>query len=193
MVDGIREGAAPRQVVVQKEEQSRRAFVRGRARFMRNWPYVYAADRHARIGSRMGVVPLPRWSGGIRASVLGGQNLVISRFSKNPAAALKLVDYLSSPAIIRQNAVDFSLAPVLVQLWDDPAVKRALPAFDELEDAVRTAKPRPVTANYQAVSRAIYTNVNRALAREVSPEDALASANDQMNQALEAVQDTASG
>lgn len=187
MVDGIREGAAPDQVVVQKEEQSRRAFVRGRALFMRNWPYVYAADRHKRIGDRMGVVALPIWEGGIRASVLGGQNVVISRFSKNPAAALKLVDYLSSTEIVRQNAIDYSLAPVLVDLWDDPAVRRALPAVEELEDAVRDARPRPVTPNYQAVSRAIHTNVNSALQLEVTPEAALAAANDQINQALEAV------
>ena len=187
MVEGIREGAAPAQVVVQKEEQSRRAFVRGRALFMRNWPYVYAADRHKRIGDRMGVVALPSWDGGIRASVLGGQNVVISQYSKNPAAALKLVDYLSGREIGRQNAVDYSLAPVLSDLWDDPAVRRALPAAEELEDAIRDAKPRPVTPNYQAVSRAIHTNVNSALQLEVTPEAALAAANDQMNQALEAI------
>ena len=186
MVDGLRQGVAPREVVVHKEEQSRRAFFRGRADFMRNWPYVYARARRSSIGADTAVSPLPRWAGGIRASVLGGHNLVISAFSSNPEAALKLVDYLTGTEIVTQDATDFSLAPALQAVWDDPAVQRALPAFEDLQDAIRTAKARPVVPNYLAVSRAIYTNVNAALQGEVSPEDALEAANDQVQLALDA-------
>lgn len=189
MVDGIREGVAPREVVSQTEDSSLRAFRRGRADFMRNWPYAYATLQDSTVSrsvkDRVGVAALPGWNRRPRTSVLGGQNLVISRFSKNPAAALKLIDYLSSRTVIRQDAIDRSLAPVLLDLWNDPAVQRAVPAFAELTGAIRTAKARPVVPNYQAVSQAISTNVNRALRGAVSPEEALALANAQMQQALD--------
>lgn len=189
MVNGIRAGVAPREVVSQTEESTLRAFGRGRADFMRHWPYAYASLQDSKVyrsvKDRVGVAALPGWNGRPRASVLGGQNLVISRFSRNPAAALKLIDYLSSRTVIRQDAIDQSLMPVLVDLWNDPAVQRAVPAFAELTDAIRTAKARPVVPNYQAVSQAISTNVNRALRRAVSPEEALALANAQVQQALD--------
>lgn len=186
MVDGIRDGVAPREVVNHKEAQSRRAFLRGRANFMRNWPSDYAQIRESEIADDVGVTSLPSWKGGIQANVLGGHNLVISTFSKNPAAALKLIDYLTGPEIIRQDAIDHAHAPVLLDLWDDSAVQRALPVSSELDDAIRNARVRPVAPNYQDVSRAIYTNVNRALQGEVTPDKALQAANDQMQQALNA-------
>ncbi len=75
--------------------------------------------------------------------------------------------------------------PAVVALWEDREVQRALPAFAKLRDAIRTAKPRPIVPNYQAVSQAISTNVNRALRGALSPEQALRLANDQMQQALD--------
>lgn len=186
MVEGLSSGVAPRDVVDQKEEESRRAFERERADLMRHWPYVYGALAMSPVAGDFGVSPLPRWEGEEeRASVLGGQNLVISSSTKNAPGALKLVDYLSSEAVIKQGAVDDALAPVLLALWKDPVVQRALPVFEDLRDAINTARARPVVANYQEVSRAIYTNVNRALQREVSAEAALEAANTQIQQVLD--------
>jgi multiple sugar transport system substrate-binding protein len=197
MVEGLRLGVAPREVVSQTEESSLEAFVRGRADFMRNWPYAYTALQRSKVYSKirrhLGVAALPRWNGRPPATVLAGHNLVISRFSRNPAAALKLVDYLSSPTVVKQNAIDQSLMPALVALWQDREVQRALPAFAKLRDAIETARPRPVVPNYQAVSQAISTNVNRALRGDLSPAQALTLANDEMQQALDSAYGGAPG
>jgi len=145
MVDGIRRGVAPREVVSQTEDSSLEAFGRGRADFMRNWPYAYATLRnpkvYPKIKDHVGVAALPGWNGRPPTSVLAGHNLVISRFSQNPAAALRLVDYLSSLAVVRQNAIDQSLMPALVVLWEDrdgpSRVRRRLgcqvPSFQEIK------------------------------------------------------------
>ena len=50
MVDGIKNGAAPKAVTTYMEEQARRAFEAGRATFMRNWPYAYALGNEAPQG-----------------------------------------------------------------------------------------------------------------------------------------------
>ena len=188
MVDGIRDGAAPRVIVNQKEKQSLNAFGGARAAFMRNWAPVYAAleDRrgYPKVAGSVGVVPLPSWGGGPPVSVLGGHVLVVSAFSRKPAAALKLVDFLSSAQAVKQDAIDFSLAPALVDQWEDPEIQKALPIFGDLKSAVFNAKSRPVTPNYSAVSRAIYTNVNRALQGYQEPQDALKQADDEMRRAL---------
>jgi multiple sugar transport system substrate-binding protein len=185
MVDGVKNGAAPRAVTTYMEEPARRAFEAGRATFMRNWPYAYALGQKAqRVKGKFEVAPFPTFEGGGKAGILGGHNLVISAFSKNPAGAVALVDFLTSPEIIKVNAAEFSLAPTLKATYDDADVKEALPFADELRQAVTQARTRPVSPVYSQVSQAIYKNVNQALAGQVSPQDALRRADEQINQAL---------
>ena len=189
MVDGVKNGSVPYDVVNQAETASLNAFGHKRATFMRNWPYAYAAlnDRknYPAVAGNVGVAPLPSWEGQAPTSVLGGHILVISAFSKNTAGALQLVDYLSSAAVIKQDATEFTLAPALVNLWRDRQVQRALPAFSDLRSAIFDAKTRPVTPNYAEVSAAISKNVNRALRGSLDPQTALTTANDEMQEALD--------
>jgi multiple sugar transport system substrate-binding protein len=81
-------------------------------------------------------------------------------------------------------AAKYSEAPVLVATYDDPAVKNARPFTATLKRAVLQAKSRPVSPVYPQVSQAIYKNVNAALSRQVTPQDALQRADDQINRAL---------
>jgi multiple sugar transport system substrate-binding protein len=189
MVDGVKDGVVPYDIVNQKEAASLNAFGHQRADFMRNWPYAYAAlnnsNKYPSVAGHVGVAPLPSWQGQRPVSVLGGHILVISAFSKNTAGALQLVDYLSSPAVIKQDATDFSLAPALADLWDDPQVQKALPAYGDLRSAIFDATTRPVTPNYPDVSAAISKNVNRALRGSLDPQTALATANDEIQEALD--------
>jgi multiple sugar transport system substrate-binding protein len=186
MVDGIKSGAAPKAVTTYMEEESRRAFESGKYAFMRNWPYAYALGnaKGSKVKGKFKVAPFPTFEGGGKGGILGGHNLVISTFSKNAAGAVQLIDFLSSPEIEQMYAAKFSIAPVLSATYDDPAVKQALPFAAELKQAVEQAKSRPVSPVYPQISQAIYKNVNEALAGQMSPQDALKNADDQINRAL---------
>jgi multiple sugar transport system substrate-binding protein len=191
MVGGIN-SAVPREIVNQKETASLYSFAHrhGGTDFMRNWATSYAelkGGKYPNIAGEVGVAPLPHWDGNAPVSVLGGHVLVIPAFSRNPGAALKLVDFLASRQVLKQDAVEFSLAPARVDLWDDRDVQQGLPAFAYLKSAIQTARSRPITPNYPAVSAAIYNNVNRALMRHQSPEDALDQADYEMQRALDQI------
>jgi multiple sugar transport system substrate-binding protein len=131
------------------------------------------------------VAPLPEFEGGGAASILGGHNLVVSAFSENPRGALALIDFMTSPEIVAQDAAEFSLAPVLTETYEDPEVQKALPFAAELKQAVEQARSRPVSPVYTQISQAIYENVNAALAGQMSPEEALQKAQSDMEQALQ--------
>jgi multiple sugar transport system substrate-binding protein len=184
MVDGIKDGAAPKAVTTYKEEEARRAFEAGKATFMRQWPYAYAAGKKNKNAPKFEVAPYPEWEGGGKAAILGGHNLVISVYSKNPGGALKLVDFLTKPEAQTLQAAEYSLAPVLASVYEDASVKKALPFAAELKASVEQAKSRPVSPVYPQVSQAIYKNVNDALSGKVSPEDALKAASDEIDKAL---------
>jgi multiple sugar transport system substrate-binding protein len=187
MVNGIQNGAAPRANVTYMEEESQRAFVSGRATYLRNWPYVYAIGQAegSRVRNKFEVVPFPSWEGGESAGVLGGANLVVSAFSENPGGALALVDFITNEESMNRAASKYALPPALAAPYENPQVQKALPFASELKQAVEQAQPRPVSPVYTQISQAIYENINAALAGEVQPQEALENAQRDMEQALE--------
>jgi multiple sugar transport system substrate-binding protein len=186
MVDGIQSGAAPKAVTTYMEEPARRAFEAGRVTFLRNWPYVFAtASRAKATKGKFDVAPFPEWEGGGTAGILGGFNLVISTYSKNPGAALKFIDYMTHEERQAEDIVKYSDASPLNAVYDDPAVQKAQPFSAELKTAVEQSRSRPVSPVYPQISQAIYKNVNEALSGKTSPEDALAQAQTEIDQALQ--------
>jgi multiple sugar transport system substrate-binding protein len=59
-----------------------------------------------------------------------------------------------------------------------------MPFADALRQGVQNAKARPVSPVYPQISEAIYKNVNAALSGQTSPEDALKTAQSQIEKAL---------
>jgi multiple sugar transport system substrate-binding protein len=185
MVDGIKSGAAPKAVTTYMEPESLAAFQTGKYAFMRNWPYAYALNQKAaKVKGKFAAAPEPSFEGGGKAGILGGHNSVISVYSKNPGAALKLVDFIGSPEIQKAYAAQFSLSPVKTAVYDDPAVKKALPFSDQLKQAISQAKARPVSPVYSQISQAIYKNVNNALSGQTDAASAIKSADAQITKAL---------
>src|SRR3954454_21938455 len=185
MVDGVKNGTAPKAVTTYMEEQSRRAFESGKYPYERNWPYAYAlGEMNPKVKGKIQVSPFPSFEGAGKGGVLGGHNLVISAYSKNPKGAVTLIDYLTQTEAETRDAAKYSLAPVLTAVYKEPAVTKALPFAAQLLQAVQQAKTRPVTPVYPQVSQAIYKNVNQALSGQQSPQDALKNADSQINKAL---------
>jgi multiple sugar transport system substrate-binding protein len=185
MVDGIKDGAAPKAVTTYMEEQARRAFEAGRASVMRNWLYAFALANQAKeTKGNFTVIPFPSWEDGGKASVLGGHNMVISAYSENPGATLKFIDYMTSAERMKRNAIKYSKPPVLNATYEDADVQKAIPVAAELKQAVEQAKSRPVSPVYSLISQAIYKNVNAALSGQTSPEDAIQQADSEITKAL---------
>jgi multiple sugar transport system substrate-binding protein len=185
MVDAVQGGAAPKAVTTYMEPESLAAFQTGKYAFMRNWPYAYALNQKAdKVKGKFEVAPLPSFEGGQAASILGGHNSVISVYSKNPGAALKLVDFIASPEIQELYASEYSLAPTTSAAYEAESVKKAIPFAADLKQAVEQARARPVSPVYPQISQAIYKNVNAALSGQTTPEEAMKQAHSDIEQAL---------
>jgi multiple sugar transport system substrate-binding protein len=181
MQQGIKGGSVPQAVLTYMEEESRNAFQTGRVALLRNWPYVYALAKKANVS--FGVEPLPTFSGGKPASVLGGINLGISSFSKNPGAALSFIDFATAPAAQKTFFIKSSNPAVLTQTYGDPAVVKAQPFAPTLLKAVQNGQARPVSPVYPQISEAIYKAVYSSLSSGASPASALQTAQTQISAA----------
>jgi multiple sugar transport system substrate-binding protein len=169
----VRDGATPR--VAATDIGALYAYESGRASFLRGWPFVAARMREdarkapaLRVAAdRTRIVPLPPWHvGGRRVGVLGGRNLVIPRGAHNPSAALRLIDFLTSPAQVRKDAREASQIPVLKAVARDPDVRNGalLKAVNET-----TVVSRPSIPRYAQVSRIISSGIGSVLRRPAEP------------------------
>jgi multiple sugar transport system substrate-binding protein len=185
MADGIKDGAAPKANTTYKEEESRRAFESGNATFMRNWPYAYALGKDSKIADKFDISTFPGYNGNEGAGVLGGYNLAISSYSKNPEGSLAFIEFATEPEQQKLMATEASLPPTVTETYDDPEVKKAMPFAAELRDAIDQAQPRPVSPVYPQISEAIFNNVYSALQGKTSPDEAASTMNEEIQKALE--------
>ena len=182
MQQGIKDGSVPQSVLTYMEEESRNAFQTGRVSVLRNWPYVYALAKQAHVPFK--VEPLPTFAGGKPAGVLGGYNLGISKYSKNPGAALSFINFATGPAAQAKFFIKSSLPAVLTKTYSLPAVVKSQPFAPQLLKAVQNGQPRPISPVYPQISQAIYKNVYSALSSGTAPATALQNAQSQINAAL---------
>jgi trehalose/maltose transport system substrate-binding protein len=185
MAQGIEDGAAPRANTTYMEEESRRAFENGNATFMRNWPYAYALGKESKIADNFDITTFPSFEGGEPASVLGGINLGISAFSKNPEGAAAFIDFATSEQVQKANFLESASPPAFAATYDDPQVQDEYAFASDLKAAVEQGQARPVSPVYAQVSEAIYTNVHDALQGNAEPQAALEKMASDIESALE--------
>lgn len=180
MRDQIRDGIAPREVVTYHEEECRFAFQNGRAAYMRNWPYAFAAmsDRTAsRVAGRFDIAPMPATAQGRPTATLGGAQLAINRWSEHPELAWRLVAFLTAPEQMRERAAIAGQYPPRRSLYDGDALRGVLPAPPErIRSIIEAATPRPVTPVYARLSSELQVELHRALTGDATPRDALNAA-----------------
>ncbi len=169
---------SPTAITTFTEEPSRQAFQNGDAIFMRNWPYAYSLGNASgsKIAGKFDITSLPYGgSGTVGHSTVGGWNMAINAFSKNPDASWSFIKYMLSSDAQKQLAIKGSFTPALKSVYDDPAVKSAQPLFTKLQPILQNSLPRPVSPVYPDLSNIIQNHVHQALAKTVSPADALSA------------------
>lgn len=178
------------------EEESRGVFQAGNAVFMRNWPYAWslAQAEGSAIKGKVGVTVLPTGSGaGARhAATLGGQQLAVSRYSKNAELAAELVLYLTSAEVQKQRAIEGSFNPTLWPLYADREILKAAPFMGELYGVFAFAVGRPAGptgARYNQVSQAFWSRTHEVLSGNLKAPDALSKLDAELGRILKAKPD----
>ena len=162
-----------------QEEDARNMWQAGNAAFMRNWPYCYSlgnADDSV-VKGKFDVAPLPAGAeGGHGAATLGGWQLAVSKYSKNPEEAAKLALFMTSAGEQKTRAIEGSFNPTIMFLYNDAEVCDASPFMCKLYDVFTGAVARPSTATapkYNEVSTAFFQAVHSVLTGDNDGQTAL--------------------
>jgi trehalose/maltose transport system substrate-binding protein len=185
----ITSGVTPAAVSTFQEAQSMSIFAAGNAGFLRNWDYAYSNATTPATGkltaSQVGVEPMPAFAGQPTPgySNIGGWNMYINPHSKNINVDLTFIKWLASDQAQTILATKYSEIPTTNSVRNSPQVKALNPVLAIISQTKLV--PRPAgTPNYPALSTAIYTNVNAALAGSASPSAAMSAAQSQASTAL---------
>jgi multiple sugar transport system substrate-binding protein len=185
----ITSGATPSAVTTFQEAQSMSAFATGQAAFLRNWDYGWSysqtASSPSSVVGKVGVTPLPSFQGqpSPGTSNIGGWNLYINPHSKNIAADVTFIKWMTSADAQTILGTQFSEIPTVQSVRQSAAVKAKNPVLAIVGNTRLIPRPAQTPA-YAKVSQAIYTNINSLLAGSTSVSGALSAASSQINSAL---------
>jgi multiple sugar transport system substrate-binding protein len=147
--------AAPRQVLNQRETESREVFLQGQAVFHRNWPETWKLANdpaRSRVSGKVGMARMPRFDKGRSVSTLGGWQLAIAAHSSRKQEAREFVRYLTSPEVQKRLTLETSHGPSVMAVMDDPEVLARFPHFSHLKPVLLAAEPRPRWPDYAGLS-----------------------------------------
>jgi trehalose/maltose transport system substrate-binding protein len=180
---------SPPGVLNYEEEEARGIFQSGNAVFMRNWPYAYelsqAADSPVKDKVAISVLPKGAGANARSAATLGGWNLSVSKFSKNPKQAADLALYLTGPEEQKRRAMEGGFHPTIAKIYEDQELLAKNPRFKDLFDTFKNAVPRPATATkgkYNQVSSEFWNAVHSVLSKQKKGKDAVAELKSKLEQ-----------
>jgi multiple sugar transport system substrate-binding protein len=191
----IKENVTPPDVTRFAEPDSSELFASGQAPFMRGWNSAYPRMKE-RLGQeaddKVGVALLPTFSGQPYPgpSTVGGWGLYVNPNTEKLGAVKEFVDWLTA-APAQRIVARYSLIPTNRNVRSDQNVMDASPtlrvvrAGDTSPEGPKLVTRPSNTPAYPEVSKAIYVNINRALAGGATPEQALADADREINPILE--------
>ncbi len=184
-----------RGVLAYQEPESLALFTQGKAVFHRNWPYAWESandPKRSKIAGRVGMEPLPAFPGGKSVAALGGWQLGISRFSRQPELAWRFIAFMSSKDIQKKLALFESRAPSRTELYQDAEVLKKNPQFRSQLEIFLHAVPRPRTPVYIPLSNIMQRYFSSAIAIPDSDIDQLAFfASRDMNRVLDLLKEGA--
>ncbi|KAI8852927.1 hypothetical protein BC829DRAFT_414074 [Chytridium lagenaria] len=166
--------------LVYDETASLNTWIRGNALFLRSWPYVNSVTAAAanfpklNNASAFAMGRLPGAKAGQSASVLGGWQLAVNKWSKNPAAAAIAVQALITKEAQMERFKDLGVMPTVASLYSDPEFCRLNPQCSLFGSLQVAARPSSGTSPYYlAASEQIYLQINKILRDEISVVDGL--------------------
>ena len=179
---------SPPGVTAFQEEDARWMFQNGNAAFMRNWPYAYGLGQaeDSPVRDLFGVTRLPKGDGpdGRHASVVGGQQIGVSRYSRYPDAAADAARCLTDATAQRRRALADGTPPAMTALYEDADVQARIPAAAQIAESLAehaVARPAARTGgHYTEISLVYFIEVNRVLTGEQDGAGAVARIGEQV-------------
>jgi multiple sugar transport system substrate-binding protein len=154
----------------------------GRASMMMNWPFMWnpAQDpKQSKIVGKLASSVLPAGPAG-SASIDGTDAWTITKASKNPDKAQKLIEFYLDAEVQKRQVLDTGWLPIRLSVLADPEVQAKAPNAAVVLEQAKHPYDSFVTPDYNQVTVALGTEVQKALQKQKTAAQAIADAHDQV-------------
>jgi multiple sugar transport system substrate-binding protein len=175
-----------------EENQSYDFFIKNNGFFLRGWPNLgwhFKPDHlEAQKISSLKKTLLPHFAGQRKTSILGGWNLMVSKFSNNKPQAIAFLKYWTSNESQKTMYEVGGFLPANKNLYEDKEYGMKHPELQFYKEIVAKGFHRPFLKNYTKISVIISGYVNMALSNKIGVQEALKRAEEKINSDLMMIQ-----
>jgi len=180
MVDLMAAGTDPGSISYVGINDATNVLLSGRAAMMMNWPFMWnpAQDpKQSQIVGKLGSAILPAGPAG-SASIDGTDAWTIGAASKNPDLAAGLVEFYLDAEVQKRQALDTGWLPIRLSVLADADVQAKLPNAAVVLEQAKHPYNSFVTPDFNEVTQAVGTEVQKALQGQKTSKQAMADAQD---------------
>jgi multiple sugar transport system substrate-binding protein len=154
----------------------------GRASMMMNWPFMWNAGqdpKQSQVVGKLTSAVLPAGPAG-SASIDGTDAWTITKSSKNADKARELVEFYLEAEVQKRQVLDTGWLPIRLSVLADPEVQAKAPNAAVVLEQAKHPYDSFVTPDYNEVTVAVGTEVQKALQGQKTAAQAIADAQDQV-------------
>lgn len=180
MVDLMGAGTDPGSISYAGVNDATNVLLSGRASMMMNWPFMWNAaqdPKQSQIVGKLASAILPAGPAG-SASIDGTDAWTIGKASRHPDTARALVEFYLDADVQKRQALDTGWLPIRLSVLADPEVQAKLPNAPTVLEQAKHPYNSFVTPDFNQVTQALGTEVQKALQGQKTAAQAIADAQD---------------
>ncbi len=168
----------PKSVTAYKEVDCKELFLKKEGIFLRSWPGNLKKDIDEKVwkSSAIGMAPLPHFQDGKAASVIGGWDLMISKYSTKKAEAIEFIKYILKENTQKIFMEESGYLPVLKAVYNEKEFIDKYPELKFYKRLIKSAVSRPFLEKYTRYSDVISYYLNQAIKKQIPADSALSKA-----------------
>jgi multiple sugar transport system substrate-binding protein len=182
MVDLWDAGTEPGSISYTGITDTTNVFTSGKASMMMNWPFMWKAANDpasSSIAGKLGAAILPAGAAGT-ASIDGTDAFTVTKASKNPDLATKLIEFYLDPEVQKRQVLDTGWLPIRLSTLADPEVQKAATNAPIVLEQAKSPYDSFVTPDYIQVTQAIGTELQKVIRKEKTAAAGIKDASDQV-------------
>jgi len=171
---------SPKEITDFRETESYFHFVNNQDVFLRGWPGFYEWYRknvkNQDVSTIYEKAPMPHFQGGKPASIIGGWNLMMSKYSTKKSEVIEFVKYLLSYEEQRIFYEVGGYLPIQKSFYSDSAFVKRHPELKFYNKVLKSGVHRPFSEKYTKCSDIIASYLNLAIQNQIGVKEALSKA-----------------
>ncbi|WP_290663366.1 extracellular solute-binding protein [Ignavibacterium sp.] len=167
---------SPKEATELRENLSYQYFIKNNSFAVRGWPNFLSKDNKlltTDLKDNIKRAPLPHLSGSEPASVFGGWNLMVSKYSEKIPEVVKFLEYILSDEAQRILYQEENFLPVIKTLYNDSIFVEQYPELKFYEKLFISGVYRPFLEEYTNISDILSFHINKVLKNELTASEAV--------------------